>query len=153
MNRNVMSQRMILLVEDNPDDEALTRRALAKNKIQNEVLVAHDGAEALDFLFGTGAHAGQAITPEVVLLDLKLPKLDGLEVLRRIRADQRTRLLPVVILTSSREERDVISGYGLGANSYIRKPVDFGQFVEAVRQLGLYWLVLNEPPPPARPAA
>jgi two-component system response regulator len=153
MNRKVMSQRMILLVEDNPDDEALTRRALVKNNIQNEVLVAHDGAEALDYLFGTGAHGGHAITPEVVLLDLKLPKIDGLEVLRRIRADERTRLLPVVILTSSREERDVISGYGLGANSYIRKPVDFGQFVEAVRQLGLYWLVLNEPPPPGRPAA
>ena len=141
---------MILLVEDNPDDEALTRRALAKNNIQNEVLVAHDGAEALDYLFGTGVHAGSAISPEVILLDLKLPKVDGLEVLRRIRADERTRLLPVVILTSSREERDVITGYGLGANSYIRKPVDFGQFVEAVRQLGLYWLVLNEPPPPGR---
>jgi two-component system, response regulator len=153
MNQKTMSQRMILLVEDNPDDEALTRRALVKNNIQNEVLVAHDGAEALDFLFGTRAQAGQAITPEVVLLDLKLPKIDGLEVLRRIRADERTRLLPVVILTSSREERDVITGYGLGANSYIRKPVDFGQFVEAVRQLGLYWLVLNEPPPPTRPAA
>lgn len=140
-------------MEDNPDDEALTRRALVKNNIQNEVLVAHDGAEALDYLLGTGAHAGRPIAPEVVLLDLKLPKIDGLEVLRRIRADERTRLLPVVILTSSREERDVISGYGLGANSYIRKPVDFGQFVEAVRQLGLYWLVLNEPPPPGRPAA
>jgi two-component system, response regulator len=147
------TQRMILLVEDNPDDEALTRRALAKNNIQNDVLVAHDGAEALDYLFGTGPHAGRAISPEVILLDLKLPKIDGLEVLRRIRADERTRLLPVVILTSSREERDVISGYGLGANSYIRKPVDFGQFVEAVRQLGLYWLVLNEPPPPGRSTA
>ena len=150
---------MILLVEDNPDDEALTRRALAKNNIQNEVRVARDGAEALELLFGTGGqggpggHGGRAIAPELVLLDLKLPKVDGLEVLRRIRADERTRLLPVVILTSSREERDLVSGYGLGANSYIRKPVDFGQFVEAVRQLGLYWLVLNEPPPPRRPAA
>lgn len=153
MTQKAASQRMILLVEDNPDDEALTRRALAKNNIQNEVLVAHDGAEALDYLLGTGAHAGHPIAPEVTLLDLKLPKVDGLEVLRRIRADDRTRLLPVVILTSSREDRDLISGYGLGANSYIRKPVDFQQFVEAVRQLGLYWLVLNEPPPPSRPAA
>ncbi len=153
MTSKASAQRMILLVEDNPDDEALTRRALAKNNIQNEVLVAHDGVEALDYLFGTGAHAGHAIAPEVILLDLKLPKIDGLEVLRRIRADDRTRLSPVVILTSSREERDLISGYGLGANSYIRKPVDFSQFVEAVRQLGLYWLVLNEPPPPGRPAA
>ena len=152
MTHRGMSQRMILLVEDNPDDEALTRRALAKNNIQIEVRVARDGAEALDLLFGSGDHPGEAL-PEVVLLDLKLPKVDGLEVLRRIRADERTRLLPVVILTSSREERDLISGYGLGANSYIRKPVDFGQFVEAVRQLGLYWLVLNEPPPHGRPPA
>ena len=152
MTWKAMGQRLILLVEDNPDDEALTRRALAKNNIQNEVRVARDGAEALEILLGTGAHAGHPLAPEVVLLDLKLPKVDGLEVLRRIRADERTRLLPVVILTSSREERDVVSGYGLGANSYIRKPVDFGQFVEAVRQLGLYWLVLNEPPP-RRPAA
>lgn len=144
---------MILLVEDNPDDEALTRRALAKNNIQNEVIVAHDGVEALDALFGSGAYAGRPIAPEVTLLDLKLPRIDGLEVLRRIRADERTKLLPVVILTSSKEERDLVSGYGLGANSYIRKPVDFAQFVEAVRQLGLYWLVLNEPPPPRRPAA
>ena len=136
---------MILLVEDNPDDETLTRRALAKNNIQNEVRVARDGAEALELL--------QAVTPELVLLDLKLPKVDGLEVLRRIRADERTRLLPVVILTSSKEERDLVAGYGLGANSYIRKPVDFAQFVEAVRQLGLYWLVLNQSPPPQRPAA
>jgi two-component system response regulator len=144
---------MILLVEDNPDDEALTRRALAKNNIQNEVRVARDGAEALALLFGTGAEVGAIVVPEVVLLDLKLPKVDGLEVLRRIRADERTRMLPVVILTSSREERDMISGYGLGANSYIRKPVDFGEFVEAVRQLGLYWLVLNQAPPPQRPVA
>src|SRR5256714_4705210 len=148
MTQKVMSQRMILLVEDNPDDEALTRRALAKNNIQNEVRVARDGAEALDLLFGTGGHA---VAPELVLLDLKLPKVYGLEVLRRIRADERTRLLPVVILTSSREERDLVSGYGLGANSYIRKPVDFGQFVEAVRQLGLYWLALKRPPPPPPP--
>ena len=153
MAQKAMSQRMILLVEDNPDDEALTRRALAKNNIQNEVRVARDGAEALELLFGTGAQKGDAVAPEVVLLDLKLPKVDGLEVLRRIRADERTRLLPVVILTSSREERDLVSGYGLGANSYIRKPVDFAQFVEAVRQLGLYWLVLNESPPPPRPTA
>jgi DNA-binding response OmpR family regulator len=136
---------MILLVEDNPDDETLTRRALAKNNIQNEVRVARDGAEALELL--------QTVTPELVLLDLKLPKVDGLEVLRRIRADERTHLLPVVILTSSKEERDLVAGYGLGANSYIRKPVDFAQFVEAVRQLGLYWLVLNQSPPPRRPAA
>ncbi|HVH08707.1 MAG TPA: response regulator [Gemmatimonadales bacterium] len=142
-----MHDRSILLVEDNPDDEALTRRALMKNNIHNDIVVAHDGAEALDWLFGTGPHAGHPVTPELVLLDLKLPKVDGLEVLRRIRADAHTRLLPVVILTSSREERDLVAGYGLGANSYIRKPVDFGQFVEAVRQLGLYWLVLNEAPP------
>jgi two-component system response regulator len=142
-----MHDRMILLVEDNPDDEALTRRALAKNNIQNAITVARDGAEALDYLFGTGPQEGRPLTPELVLLDLKLPKVDGLEVLRRIRAHPRTRLLPVVILTSSLEEKDVISGYGLGANSYIRKPVDFGQFVESVRQLGLYWLILNEPPP------
>jgi two-component system response regulator len=153
MTPRMMSQSMILLVEDNADDEALTRRALAKNNIQSEVRVARDGAEALEMLFGTGAHAGRPLAPEVVLLDLKLPKVDGLEVLRRLRADERTRLFPVVILTSSREERDLVSGYGLGANSYIRKPVDFAQFVEAVRQLGIYWLVLNEPPPPPRPAA
>jgi two-component system response regulator len=142
-----MRQRVIQLVEDNADDEALTRRALAKNNIQNELVVAHDGAEALDRLFGTGQHAGAPVVPEVILLDLKLPKVDGLEVLRRLRADPRTRVLPVVILTSSTEEADVTQGYGLGANSYIRKPVDFNQFVEAVRELGLYWLVLNEPPP------
>src|SRR5690348_15855880 len=152
MTQKAASQRMVLLVEDNPDDKALTRGVLAKNNIRNEVLVARDGAEALDLLFGTGEHAGRPIERKVILLDLKLPKVSGLEVLRRISADDRTRLLPVVILTSSREERDVISGYGLGANSYIRKPVDFQQFIEAVRQLGLYWLVLNEPPP-RRPGA
>jgi two-component system response regulator len=141
--------KIILLVEDNPDDDALTLRALKKNDIQNQVIVARDGAQALDYLFGTtGEHEVHApgITPQLVLLDLKLPRVDGLEVLRRIRADERTRLLPVVILTSSREQRDLVEGYGCGANSYIRKPVDFGQFVEAVRQLGLYWLVLNETP-------
>jgi two-component system response regulator len=140
--------KIILLVEDNPDDEVLTRRALKKNNIGNEVVVARDGAEALDYLFGTGTYQGRdlSIMPQVVLLDLKLPKVDGLEVLRQIRADERTKFLPVVILTSSREQRDLIDGYGYGANSYIRKPVDFAQFVEAVRQLGLYWLVLNEIP-------
>jgi len=143
------NDKVILLVEDNPDDEALTLRALMKNNIMNKVVVARDGIEALDYLFGTGAHAGRDITdqPQVVLLDLKLPKVDGHEVLRRIRANERTRLQPVVILTTSNEDRDVISSYQLGANSYIRKPVDFDQFMEAVRQLGLYWLVLNVPPP------
>src|SRR6266852_569865 len=143
---------MILLVEDNADDEKLTLRALKKNNILNEVVVARDGAEALDYLFGTGAYAGRnlSVMPEVVLLDLKLPKLDGLEVLRRLRADERTKLLPVVILTSSNEEADRIHGYGLGANSYVRKPVDFNQFSEAARQLGLYWLVLNQPAPARR---
>lgn len=144
-----MDNRIIMLVEDNPDDEALTLRALKKNNIQNEVVVAHDGAEALDYLFGNaGAASGKKNPlPMVVLLDLKLPKVDGLEVLRRVRADSRTRLLPVVILTSSKEEQDLTNGYSLGANSYVRKPVNFGQFVEAVRQLGLYWLLLNEAPP------
>jgi two-component system response regulator len=141
--------KVILLVEDNPDDEALTLRALKKNNILNKVVVARDGIEALDYLFGTGAHAGRDVSnqPQIVLLDLKLPKVDGLEVLRRIRANERTSLQPVVILTTSNEDRDVISSYQLGANSYIRKPVDFEQFMEAIRQLGLYWLVLNVPPP------
>jgi len=144
--------KAILLVEDNPDDEALTLRALKKNNIRNEVVIAHDGAEALDYLFGTGQYTGRNtdVLPQVVLLDLKLPKVEGLEVLRRVRADKRTKLLPVVILTSSNEEQDRIDGYGLGANSYVRKPVDFTQFMEAARQLGLYWLILNEPPPSRR---
>jgi two-component system response regulator len=144
-----MNSKVILLVEDNPDDEALTVRALKKNKIVNEVVVARDGMQALDYLFGEGAHAGRDTKemPQVVLLDLKLPKLDGLGVLRRLRADDRTSLLPVVILTSSNEEQDRINGYGLGANSYVRKPVDFDAFVAAAAQLGLYWLVLNEPAP------
>lgn len=138
-----MADKMkILLVEDNPDDEALTIRALEKNHISNEVVVARDGVQALELLLGDGV--ADEDLPAVVLLDLKLPKVDGLEVLRRIRADERTRLLPVVLLTSSKEEKDVIAGYELGANSYVRKPVDFLQFVDAAQQLGLYWLVLNE---------
>ena len=142
--------RPILLVEDNPDDEALTMRALRRHNIANPVVVARDGVEALDYLFGTGAHAGRdtADLPQVMLLDLKLPLLDGLEVLRRVRADDRTHRLPVVILTSSREESDIVRGYDLGANSYVRKPVDFTEFLDSVRQLGLYWLILNETPPP-----
>ena len=139
-----METRKILLVEDDPDDEALTLRALRKSRIMNDVIVARDGAQALDYLLA-GGPAGQF--PAVVLLDLKLPKVDGLEVLRRIRADKRTRCLPVVILTSSKEEQDIVTSYDLGANSYIRKPVDFAQFTDAVKQLGLYWLLLNEPPP------
>ena len=141
--------KLILLVEDNPDDEALTLRALARNGIRHHVHVARDGVEALDYLFARGQHVGRDTSqqPTVTLLDLKLPRLDGLEVLRALRGDQRTRCLPVVILTSSREDQDLVQGYGLGANSYIRKPVDFTQFVEAVRQVGLYWLVLNEDPP------
>ncbi|MFC3231393.1 response regulator [Marinibaculum pumilum] len=141
----------ILLVEDNPDDAALTRRAFRKNGIGDEIVVAEDGAEALDYLFGNGVHADRrgAALPRVVLLDLKLPKVSGLEVLRRIRANPRTRTLPVVILTSSVEQQDIAEGYSLCANSYVRKPVDFDEFVEAARQLGLYWLFLNEPPPVA----
>lgn len=147
-----MEDKIILLVEDNADDEKLTLRALKKNNICNAVVVARNGAEALDYLFGTGAYVGRNLNvmPQVVLLDLKLPKLDGLEVLRRVRANDRTKLLPVVILTSSNEELDRINGYGLGANSYVRKPVDFNQFSDAARQLGLYWLVLNESPPARR---
>lgn len=148
-----MAHKMILLVEDNPDDEALTLRAFDKNNITNEVVVVRDGAEALEWLFAEGRHAARSADehPEVILLDLKLPKVDGLEVLRRIRENERTKLLPVIILTTSEEESDRLAGYSLGANSYIRKPVDFSQFIEAVRQLGLYWLVLNESPPEPRP--
>lgn len=143
-----MTTSPILMVEDNSDDEALTLRALKKNNIHNEVIVTRDGVEALDYLFATGPYAGRdlATMPRVVLLDLKLPKLDGLQVLQRLRGDERTRLLPVVILTSSKEQQDLINGYSLGANSYVRKPIDFTQFIEAVRQLGLYWLILNEVP-------
>lgn len=139
----------ILLIEDNPDDEALTRRAFAKNNIRNELVVAHDGEEALQYLFGASPHEyGDANNmPQVVLLDLKLPRIGGLEVLKRIRAGERTKLLPVIILTTSREDTDILSGYDLGANSYVQKPVEFDQFVDAVRQLGLYWLGLNQPPP------
>jgi len=143
-----MATKVILLVEDNPDDEALTLRALRKHNVTNQVVVTRDGAEAIDWLFATGQHAGRdtSITPQVILLDLKLPKVDGLEVLRRIRAEEHTKLYPVVILTSSKEEEDILTGYRLGANSYVRKPVDFVEFTDAVRQLGLFWLLLNEPP-------
>jgi two-component system response regulator len=144
-----MLERNILLVEDNAKDEALTLRALKKNNISNRVDVVRDGAEALEYLFGAGSNsrANSSTLPMLVLLDLKLPKVDGLEVLKRIRADERTQLMPVVILTTSTEDSDRLQGYKLGANSYVRKPVDFGRFVEAVNQVGLYWLVVNEPPP------
>lgn len=137
-----MNSKNILLIEDNPDDVVLTLRALKKAKVANEVTVARDGVEALDYLLGE-----KRFQPALILLDLKLPKIGGLEVLKRLRADESTKLLPVVILTSSKEESDVITGYSLGANSYIRKPVDFNQFADAVQKLGLYWLVLNEPIP------
>jgi len=142
--------KTILLVEDNPSDEKLTLRAFKKSGIANEIIVARDGAEALDYLFETGPyeHRPAADSPSIVLLDLKLPRIDGLEVLRRIRADERTKVLPVVILTSSNEEEDIARGYALGANAYVRKPVDFAEFMEAARTLGLFWLLLNEPPPP-----
>ncbi len=144
-----MKKKIILLDEDNPDDVALTMRALKKNNILNEVVVAEDGVEALDYLFGTGAHVGRDTRdmPQVILLDLKLPKIDGFEVLQRIREDERTKLLPVVVLTTSSEQKDMLASYRLNANSYVRKPVDFNHFSEAVRQLGLYWLLLNETPP------
>jgi CheY-like chemotaxis protein len=144
-----MRGKIILLIEDNPDDELLTLRALKKNNVTGEVVVARDGAEALDYLFATGEYAGRdtSVMPQLILLDLKLPRIGGLEVLRRLRADERTRLLPVVILTSSKEMQDMLDGYGSGANSYIRKPVNFEQFVRAVEQLKLYWLSLNEAPP------
>lgn len=144
-----MRDRPILLVEDNPDDIQLTLRAFKKNNIANNIIVKRDGAEALDFLLGTGAQSasGSNQWPAVVLLDLKLPKIDGLEVLKRLREDPRSRLLPVIILTSSMQEKDLINSYSHGANSYVRKPVDFDQFMEAVRQLGMYWLLINEPPP------
>jgi two-component system, response regulator len=147
-----MASKTILLVEDNADDEALTFRALMKNNIGNQLVVARDGAEALDYLFATGQYSGRDMNagPQVVLLDLNLPKVNGLEVLRKLRANERTKHLPVVILTSSNEEQDRLQGYENGANSYVRKPVDFNQFIEAVRQLGLYWLILNELPPARR---
>ena len=147
-----MKSKIILLVEDNPSDIGLTKRALDKSHIANELVVAEDGQEALDYVFGVGVHAGRDVAelPALVLLDLNLPRVDGLEVLRRIRADERTRRLPVAILTSSKEEQKVAASYDLGVNSYIRKPVDFAQFAQAVLQLGMYWLVLNEPPPTVR---
>lgn len=144
-----MENKTILLVEDNLDDVDLTLHALKKNNIKNDVKVVNDGAEALDFLFGTGKYSGRDLNlmPAIILLDLKLPKMDGLEVLRKIRANERTKLLPVVILTSSKEEQDIVNGYSFGVNSYVRKPVDFNQFADAVSHLGLYWLLLNEIPP------
>jgi two-component system response regulator len=145
----VITDKMILLVEDSHADEVLTLRALKKNGIANRIVVARDGVEALDFLFGSGAHAGRDLTsqPQVILLDLNLPRIDGHEVLERVRSDARTRFVPVVVLTSSKEDEDLIRSYSHGANAYIRKPVDFAQFVEAVRTLGLFWVVLNEVPP------
>ena len=144
-----MVKGVILLVEDNPDDVFLTKRAFKKSNILNEMIVARDGVEALDYLFGTGAYADRdmSIMPTLILLDLRLPKLDGIDVLRRIRADESTKLIPVVILTTSKEQKDLTKSYSLGANSYIRKPVDFDQFINAVRQLALYWVLLNEPTP------
>jgi two-component system response regulator len=150
----MMTNKPILLVEDNQDDEVLTLRALKKNNILNEVVVARDGAEALDYLFGAGAHAGRdtSVQPQVVLLDLNLPRIGGLDVLRRIREDNRTKLLAVVVLTSSKEEEDIIRSYSLGANSFVRKPVEFNEFTQAVKTLGLFWLLLHEPAPAVRKA-
>ncbi|HET9448850.1 MAG TPA: response regulator [Steroidobacteraceae bacterium] len=144
-----MSERYILLVEDNPDDEELTLLSLRKNNLAHDIVVVRDGVEAIEFLFGNGqyAHRDVSLVPTVILLDLKLPKLDGLGVLKRLRAEERTRTLPVVVLTSSSQDADVIASYNLGANSYVRKPVEFGAFVEAVSSLGLYWVLLNRPPP------
>ena len=148
-----MTDKVILLIEDNPSDIALTQRAFKKNAISNKVVVAEDGQEALDYLFCTGTYSGRNIaeTPIFILLDLKLPRIDGLEVLRRLRADNRTRRIPVVILTSSIEEQDIAAGYDLGTNSYIRKPIDFHQFADLIKQLGMYWLVINESPPDSAP--
>lgn len=145
----MVSRRSILLVEDNPDDEALAIRALQRSRITNEIVVVHDGVEALDYLWGQGTYAERntSIQPAVILLDLKLPRMDGIEVLRQLRSHEITRLLPVVVLTTSEEEQDLLNSYMLGCNSYIRKPVDFIQFSQAVQQLGMYWLLLNEPPP------
>lgn len=145
----LINGNVILLVEDNPDDVELTLRAFKKNNITNKVVIAHNGVEALDYIFHTGACADSDAheTPRIILLDLKMPKMDGLQVLERLRANERTALIPVVILTSSKEEQDLVSSYKSGANSYVRKPVDFNQFIEAVRQIGLYWLLINEPPP------
>ena len=144
-----MTDRYILLVEDNPDDEELTLLSLRKNNLAHEIIVVRDGVEAIEFLFGTGQYSGRDLsrTPTVILLDLKLPKLDGLGVLKRLRADERTRMLPIVVLTSSSQDADVLASYNLGANSYVRKPVEFGSFVEAVSSLGMYWASLNRPPP------
>mgnify|MGYP000952130585 CR=1 FL=1 len=141
-----MNEKLILLVEDNSDDEMLLLRAFEKNRICNEIVITRDGAEALDWLFGEGDFSGRDtdILPQIIILDLKLPKIDGLEVLRRIRAEERTKLIPIIILTTSSEQKDIISSYNLGANSYVQKPVDFEEFIEATRQLGLYWLVLNK---------
>ena len=150
-----MHDRVIVLVEDNSNDEELTLRAFRKSNVANRIVVVRDGAEALDYFFARGPHANRLASevPQLVLLDLKLPKVDGLDVLRELRADDRTRLIPIVVLTSSAEEQDLLRSYGLGANSYVRKPVDFTQFVEAVRQLGLYWLVINHAAPPVLPSA
>jgi two-component system, response regulator len=152
MEDRIGAPKFVLLVEDNPDDEELTRMAFESSNLLNQLVVVRDGAEALDYLFATGAHADRdlAAVPQVILLDLKLPKVSGLDVLRRMRADPRTQTIPVVVLTSSKEEEDVIRSYELGANAYVRKPVDFGEFSEAVTQLGVFWLLLNQPPPASR---